>query len=66
MTKPLKTEAQVATERFNLIAPLLDDGLDKGRRRDIMREITEKNDISGRTIRRYVNAWKTGGFDAQL
>jgi transposase InsO family protein len=64
MTKPLKTPVEVATERFNLIASLVSDGLDKGRRYDIMREITERSDISARTLRRYVSAWKEGGFEA--
>ena len=64
MTKPLKTPVEVATERFNLIAPLVGDGLDKGRRYDIMREITERSGISERTLRRHVSAWKEGGFEA--
>ena len=64
MTKPLKTPVEVATERFNLIAPLMSDGLDKGRCYDIMREIAERSGISARTLRRYVRAWKEGGFEA--
>ena len=63
MSKPLKTQAETATERFNLIAPLVSDGLDKGRRRDLMREIAERNEISERTLARYVEAWETGGFE---
>jgi len=54
----------VATEHFNLIAPLLSDGLDKGRRYDLMHEIAEREGISERQLRRYVSAWKEGGFDA--
>jgi transposase InsO family protein len=64
MTKPLKTVVEIATERFNLIAPLVSDGLDKGRRHDIMHEIVERSGISARTLRRYVSAWKEGGFEA--
>ena len=64
MTKPLKTAVEVATERFNLIAPLVCDGLDKGRCHDIMREIAERSEISARTLRRYVSAWKEGCFEA--
>ena len=63
MTKPLKTPVEIATERFNLIAPLVGDGLDKGRRYDLMREISERSGISDRTLRRYVSAWKEGGFE---
>jgi len=58
------TPVEVATERFNLIAPLLDDALDKGRRHDLMLEIAERSDVSERTLRRYVEAWKEGGFEA--
>ena len=47
-----------------MIAPLVGDGLDKGRRYDLTREIAEKYDVSERTLRRYVNAWKEGGFEA--
>ena len=58
------TAVETATSRFNLIAPLVDDGLDKGRRRDLMREIVQRSGISARTLRRYVSAWKEGGFEA--
>lgn len=64
MSKPLKTQAEVATERFNLIAPLVSDGLDKGRRRDLMSEIAERSGLSERTLKRYVDAWEAGGFEA--
>jgi len=63
MTKPVKTVDELATERFNLIAPLVSDGLDKGHRHDLMREITEKSGVSERTLRRYLDAWKENGFD---
>jgi len=58
------TPDEVATERFNLIAPLLSDGLDKGRRYDLMHEISGREGISERTLRRYANAWHEGGYDA--
>jgi transposase InsO family protein len=64
MTKPLRTAVEVATERFNLIATLVSDGLDKGRRYDIMRETVERSGISARTLRRYVSMWREGGFEA--
>ena len=64
MTKPLQTPDEVATERFNMIAPLLCDDLDKGRRYDLMHEISERNGISERQLRRYVSAWKAGGYEA--
>ena len=64
MTQPLKTAVETATVRFNLIAPLVDDGLDKGRRCDLMREIAKRSCLSTRTLGRYVSAWKEGGFEA--
>ena len=64
MTKPLMKPDEEATERFNLIAPLVCDGLDKGRRYDLMHEISERSGLSERTLRRYVSAWNEGGFDA--
>ena len=64
MTKPLKTQDKVAEGRFNLIAPLVSDGLDKGRRRDLMGEIAECGGVSERTLQRYVDAWEKGGFEA--
>ena len=66
MTKPLRAAPEVATERFNLIAPLLDDGLDRGRRSDLMREISESSGVSERTIRRYVGFWREDGFDGLM
>ena len=63
MTKPLKTAVEAATERFNLIAPLLGDGLDKGRRQDLMHEIAQMSGKSERTLNRYVEAWEQDGFE---
>jgi len=60
----MKTPDEVATERFNWIAPLLSDGLDKGRRSDLMREIVERSGKSERQLTRYVSAWHEGSFDA--
>jgi len=64
MTKPSKTPVELATERFNLIAPLVGDGLDKGHRYDLMHDIAQRGDISVRTVKRYVKAWEEGGFEA--
>jgi transposase InsO family protein len=63
MTRPLLTADEAATERFNLIAPLVAGDIDKGHRYDLMREISERNGVSARTLRRYVFAWRESGFD---
>jgi transposase InsO family protein len=54
---------EVAASRFELIAPLIADGLDKGHRHDLMLEIAQRSGVSERTLRRYVSAWKEGGFE---
>jgi transposase InsO family protein len=64
MSKPLKTADEVAAERFNLIAPLIGDGLDKGRRYDLTHEIAARGGLSERTVRRYAKAWEEGGFES--
>ena len=63
MTKPLKTANETATERFNLIAQLVDDSLDKGRRRDLMHEVAQRACISVRTLKRYLEAYEAHGFE---
>jgi len=64
MTKPLMTQDEVATKRANLIIPLTMDGLDKSRRLELMREISEREGISCRTLSRYVDSWEAGGYEA--
>ena len=53
-----------ALERFNLISPLLDETMDKEKKREKRKEIAEKNCLSVRTIYRYENAYRDGGFEA--
>ena len=57
------TQDEAATERFNLIAPLVAEGLDKGRRRELALGICEREGISGRTLRRRLAAWEENGFE---
>jgi transposase InsO family protein len=64
MTKPKRTQDEVATERFEMIAPLIGGGLDKGLRHELVRKAAEKGCVSERTIRRLYAAWESGGFDA--
>jgi len=55
-----------ALRRYRVIAPLLDEGLSESEKRHIRRLIRSREGISGRTLRRYVAAFKRGGFDALL
>ncbi|MBI2853737.1 MAG: DDE-type integrase/transposase/recombinase [Chloroflexi bacterium] len=52
--------------RYRIIAPLLEEGLTESEQRAVRRLIREKECLSGRTLRRYVAAFKRGGFDALL
>jgi len=52
--------------RYRIIVPLLEEGLTEGEKRDIRRLIQSREGLSARTLRRYVAAWKKGGFDALL
>jgi len=55
-----------ALRRYRIIAPLLDEGLSEGEKRNSRWLICEQEGISRRTLRRYVAAFKQGGFDALL
>lgn len=55
-----------ALRRYRIIAPLLEEGLAECEKRQIRRLIRGREGLSGRTLRRYVTAFKRGGFDALL
>ncbi len=55
-----------ALRRYRVIAPLLDEGLAESEKRHIRWLICEQEGISSRALRRYVAAFKQGGFDALL
>jgi len=63
MTKPKKTQDEAAAFRFEIIAPLIGEGMDKGLRSDTMRKITERSGFSERTVRRWLSSWEKDGFD---
>jgi putative transposase len=52
--------------RYRIIAPLLEEGLAECEKRHIRRLIRSREGLSGRTLRRYVAAFKQGGFDTLL
>lgn len=55
-----------ALRRYRIIVPLLEEGLAESEKRPIRRMICQQEDISPRTLRRYVDAFRKGGFDALL
>ena len=57
-----ENKIQTSTERFQMIAPLLEDGLCAAEKRRIRAEIMEKYGISERTLRRYVENYRKRGL----
>ncbi|MDR2569852.1 MAG: DDE-type integrase/transposase/recombinase, partial [Oscillospiraceae bacterium] len=55
-------KVQTSTERFEIIAPLLADGLCAAEKRRIRLNILEKHGISERTLRRYLESYRRDGL----
>lgn len=53
---------QIATERAEMLGPLLTPGLDPAKRSQIINEICQRYEISARSIRRYLKAYEAEGF----
>lgn len=60
--KDQKKAEQIAAERVQLLAPLLTEGLDPAKAREIKQRICEQIGISERTLRRYLAAYRQEGF----
>jgi transposase InsO family protein len=52
-----------ASEKFQIIAPLLDESLDRGKFIGLKKEIASKYGISERSVGRYYAAYKESGFE---
>lgn len=57
-----KSEA-IATERMQLIAPLLGSHVDQAERQQIMATICAQSGVSDRTVRRYIARYQAEGFE---
>ncbi len=55
-------QEQEALARFQMIAPLIRDGLDDAARRQLRRKIAEEQEVSVRTLYRYEKAFREGQF----
>lgn len=55
-------KVQISVERFEMIAPLLADGLCAAEKRRFRLEIMEKHGISERTLRRYMESYRKDGL----
>jgi transposase len=64
MKKSWDEPRQEALQRYQLIAPLFEEGLSEGEKKTLRRMIRERTKISERTLRRYIQQYKQGGFDA--
>ena len=55
-------QEQEALRRYQMIAPLLDESLDPAKRARMREDIAVRNDLSDRTLFRYEDAYRKGGF----
>ena len=53
-----KWQDEEALKRYQMIAPLLDESLDEGKRRQLREEIAERYDVSKRSIYRYEEKYR--------
>jgi putative transposase len=60
--KDAKKAEDVAVQRFQLISPLLTEGLDAGKMKELREQICKSSGLSERTIRRYLSQYNSGGF----
>lgn len=62
----LDERREEALRRYRIIAPLLDEGTSEWEKKNVRWLIRTHEGISERTLRRYVAAFKEGGFDALI
>lgn len=55
-------QEEQALNRYQMIAPLLDESLDDAKRIQLRKSIAEKNEVSPRSLYRYEAAYRDGGF----
>lgn len=62
MMNKTKTSEDVASQRMIMITPLLEDGLDHAQIVELKKKIADDNNISYRTVGRYLAAYEEDGF----
>lgn len=55
-------QEEQALNRYQLIAPLLDESLDNAKRIQLRKDIAQRNHISSRSLYRYESAYRKGRF----
>ncbi|WP_425060327.1 hypothetical protein SCACP_10140 [Sporomusa carbonis] len=61
--KDQKKAETIASERLQMLAPLLAEGLDAAKARQIKWQICEQTGLSERTLRRYLAQYQANGFN---
>ena len=57
-----RTPDDVAAARLQMITPMLDESLDTSQIIELKKKISEENELSYRSISRYLDTYKSGGF----
>lgn len=63
MAKIEDWKTEVALKRYQIIAQLIDDGIDAAKKQELRNNLANQNGISKRSIYRYENAYLEGGFE---
>ena len=58
-----KWQDEEALKRYRMIAPLLDEEMDEGKRQQLREEAAEKNGVSKRSLYRYEAGYRREGFE---
>jgi transposase len=61
--KDQRKAQEIAAERVQLLSPLLAEGVDTAKAREIRKRICETTGLSERTIRRYLAKYRENGFE---
>jgi putative transposase len=58
-----KKAEEIAAQRFQVISPLLAEGLDAGKAKELKNHICKTSGLSERTIRRYLEQYRNNSFE---
>lgn len=58
-----KWQDEEALKRYRMIAPLLDEEMDEGKRQQLREEAAERNGVSKRSLYRYEAGYRREGFE---
>lgn len=58
-----KWQEETALQRFQMISPLVGEGIDQAKRVQLRKKIADDNDLSYKTIKRYDEAYHSSGFE---